>query len=189
MANDSDVKLLGIDAQEMQEWIESFDGVFKDEGAGSASVLLDRLRARAASLGIGNAFTANTPYVNTIPIEMQPVFPGDQEIERRIKSLIRWNALAMVVPRMLPPPPCLKSASIISSEGGRLSSRATPFISRGTLRQASMRAPLWKAGYRRNSLKISVASFGKVEACLLIRTRGSCLTSGNIPRYRWDLAP
>jgi pyruvate dehydrogenase E1 component len=97
MANDSDVKLLGIDAQEMQEWIESFDSVVKDEGPRSATVLLDRLRARAASLGIANAFTANTPYVNTIPIELQPMFPGDQEIERRIKSLIRWNALAMVV--------------------------------------------------------------------------------------------
>jgi pyruvate dehydrogenase E1 component len=97
MANDSDVKLQGIDTQEMQEWIESFDGVFKDEGAQTATALLDRLRARAATLGIGNAFTANTPYVNTIPLEMQPIFPGDQEIERRIKSLIRWNALAMVV--------------------------------------------------------------------------------------------
>src|SRR5882762_8155115 len=60
-------------------------------------VLLDRLRSRAQKLGAGPAFTANTPYVNTIPVEKQGVFPGDQEIERRIKSLIRWNALAMVV--------------------------------------------------------------------------------------------
>jgi len=53
---------------------------------------LDRLRSRAQKLGAGPAFTANTPYVNTIPVEKQGVFPGDQEIERRIKSLIRWNA-------------------------------------------------------------------------------------------------
>jgi pyruvate dehydrogenase E1 component len=93
----SDTKLLGIDAQEMQEWIESFDELLKDAGEGTASLLLERLRSRAQSLGVGPAFTANTPYVNTIPPEKQGVFPGDQDIERRIKSLIRWNALAMVV--------------------------------------------------------------------------------------------
>ena len=97
MANDSVVRVQGIDPQEMQEWIESFDAVLRDEGEETASLLLDRLRARAQSLGFGPAFTANTPYVNTIPPEKQGVFPGDQEIERRIKSLIRWNALAMVV--------------------------------------------------------------------------------------------
>src|ERR1019366_6663828 len=97
MENDSDTKALGIDAQEMQEWIESFDAIVKQEGRDSASLLLDRLRARAESLGVGHAFTANTPYINTIPVDKQPVFPGDQDIERRIKSLIRWNALAMVV--------------------------------------------------------------------------------------------
>src|SRR5580692_11700913 len=97
MVNDSDTKVLGIDAQEMQEWIESFDAIVKQEGRESANLLLDRLRARAESLGVGHAFTANTPYVNTIPAHKQPVFPGDQDIERRIKSLIRWNALAMVV--------------------------------------------------------------------------------------------
>ncbi len=97
MVNDSDTKVLGIDAQEMQEWIESFDAIVKQEGRESANLLLNRLRARAESLGVGHAFTANTPYINTIPVQKQPVFPGDQEIERRIKSLIRWNALAMVV--------------------------------------------------------------------------------------------
>ncbi|HEY2645934.1 MAG TPA: pyruvate dehydrogenase (acetyl-transferring), homodimeric type [Candidatus Acidoferrales bacterium] len=86
-----------MDAQEIQEWIESFDAVLREEGRGSATLLLDRLRARATELGVGHAFTANTPYINTIPFSQQGVFPGDQEIERRIKSLIRWNALAMVV--------------------------------------------------------------------------------------------
>jgi pyruvate dehydrogenase E1 component len=97
MENDSDTKVLGIDAQEMQEWIESFDAIVKQEGRESANLLLNQLRARAESLGVGHAFTANTPYINTIPVDKQPVFPGDQDIERRIKSLIRWNALAMVV--------------------------------------------------------------------------------------------
>src|SRR5712672_2995064 len=98
MADNSSVaKIPGIDPQEMQEWFESFDAVLKEEGPEAATLLLDRLRERAESLGVGHAFTANTPYINTIPAHTQAVFPGDQEIERRIKSLIRWNALAMVV--------------------------------------------------------------------------------------------
>jgi pyruvate dehydrogenase E1 component len=98
MADNSSVaRVPGIDPQEMQEWIESFDAVLKEEGQEAATLLLDRLRARAVTLGVGPAFTANTPYVNTISVEKQGIFPGDQEIERRIKSLIRWNALAMVV--------------------------------------------------------------------------------------------
>src|ERR1700688_3203822 len=97
MDRDTDTNVLGMDPQEVQEWVESFDQVVREEGQESASTLLDRLRAHAQSLGIALPFTANTPYINTIPAEHQGVFPGDQEIERRIKSLIRWNALAMVV--------------------------------------------------------------------------------------------
>src|SRR6202165_540491 len=95
--NSSVAKIPGIDPQEMQEWIESFDAVLREEGQEAATLLLDRLRARAQLLGVGPAFTANTPYVNTISVEKQAGLPGDQDIERRIKSLIRWNALAMVV--------------------------------------------------------------------------------------------
>ncbi len=94
---EQDTKLLGMDPQEFQEWVESFDEVVREEGQESAVTLLDRLRARAQARGIPLPFTANTPYLNTIPVEKQPMFPGDQEIERRIKSLVRWNALAMVV--------------------------------------------------------------------------------------------
>src|SRR5580692_1216027 len=94
---EQDTKVLGMDPQEVQEWVESFDAVVKEEGRESAITLLDRLRARAQSQGIALPFTANTPYLNTISAEKQAIFPGDQEIERRIKSLVRWNALAMVV--------------------------------------------------------------------------------------------
>jgi pyruvate dehydrogenase E1 component len=59
--------------------------------------LLQRLQIKAAKLGVRIPFTANTPYINTIPVEEQPAFPGSREIERRIKSIIRWNAMAMVV--------------------------------------------------------------------------------------------
>src|SRR5262245_28954679 len=95
--DESDTKVLGVDAQEIQEWIESFDAVLKDEGRQSAGLILERLRARAQTYGVQPSFTANTPYMNTIPASQDGVFPGDQDIERRIKSLIRWNALAMVV--------------------------------------------------------------------------------------------
>jgi len=71
--------------------------VLQDGGPEVASHILERLRARAQAAGVPTPFSANTPYTNTIPVHQQPVFPGDQELERRIKSLIRWNALAMVV--------------------------------------------------------------------------------------------
>jgi len=89
--------VLGMDPQEVQEWVESFDQVVREEGQESAITLLDRLRGHAQARGIALPFTANTPYLNTISFEKQAIFPGDQEIERRIKSLVRWNALAMVV--------------------------------------------------------------------------------------------
>ena len=86
-----------MDDAEVQEWMESLDSVLQASGPEEASYILERLRAHAKVIGIDLPFTANTPYVNTIPRRLQPPFPGNQEIERRIKSLIRWNALAMVV--------------------------------------------------------------------------------------------
>src|SRR5947209_17281915 len=86
-----------VEQDEIQEWVESLDAVLQDGGPEVASHILERLRARAQAAGVPTPFSANTPYTNTIPVHQQPVFPGDQEIERRIKSLIRWNALAMVV--------------------------------------------------------------------------------------------
>src|SRR5712671_6693801 len=86
-----------IEDVEIQEWLESLDSVLESSGAEVASEILQRLRAHATVNGIDLPFTANTPYANTIPVRLEPLFPGDQELERRIKSLIRWNALAMVV--------------------------------------------------------------------------------------------
>jgi pyruvate dehydrogenase E1 component len=87
----------GIDDVEIQEWLESLDSVLESSGPEVAAEILERLRAHATVEGIDLPFTANTPYANTIPKRLEPLFPGDQEVERRIKSLIRWNALAMVV--------------------------------------------------------------------------------------------
>jgi len=86
-----------IEDVEIQEWLESLDSVLESSGPEVATEILERLRAHATVAGIDLPFTANTPYANTIPARLEPLFPGDQELERRIKSLIRWNALAMVV--------------------------------------------------------------------------------------------
>src|SRR5258708_21473084 len=87
----------GLDDLEVQEWLESLDSVLESSGPEVATEILERLRAHATVSGIDLPFTANTPYANTIPNRLEPPFPRDHELERRIKSLIRWNALAMVV--------------------------------------------------------------------------------------------
>ena len=82
---------------ELREWLESLDFVLQERGSERAEEILRRLRQHARQAGVSLSFTANTPYVNTIPASEQPPYPGSQEIERRIKSFARWNALAMVV--------------------------------------------------------------------------------------------
>jgi len=84
-------------ASENREWIESLDYVYANQGPARVLELMRHLQARAQAHGASIHFTANTPYINTIPVDRQPAFPGSREIERRIKSLIRWNAMAMVV--------------------------------------------------------------------------------------------
>ena len=86
-----------IEDVEIQEWLESLDSVLLSSGTDVAREIMERLRAHATVSGIDLPFSANTPYANTIPARLEPLFPGDQQLERRIKSLIRWNALAMVV--------------------------------------------------------------------------------------------
>ena len=85
------------DAAETREWLDSLQGVLQTAGAARAQYLLSQVNAEAVRHGVELPFTANTPYINTISAERQTPFPGSREIERRIKSLIRWNAMAMVV--------------------------------------------------------------------------------------------
>jgi len=85
------------DPTETAEWLESLDDVLQRQGSDRASYLLGALGEKAYREGVRLPFTANTPYINTIPVERQPPYPGSREIERRIKSIIRWNAMAMVV--------------------------------------------------------------------------------------------
>ncbi len=85
------------DDVEMREWLDSLDWVFESEGADRVQEILKVLESRAYEEGVRLPFTANTPYINSILASDEPHFPGSREIERRIKSLVRWNAMAMVV--------------------------------------------------------------------------------------------
>ena len=86
-----------IDPTETREWIDSLRSVADSAGSERGRYLLGRLIDWGKRRGIVPPFTANTPYVNTIPASEQVDFPGDRAMERRIKSLVRWNAMAMVV--------------------------------------------------------------------------------------------
>jgi pyruvate dehydrogenase E1 component len=97
MKNLSPVDAAALEAVETREWIDSLDYVLKQADMGRSLRLLDALRARARQSGVREPFTSTTPYINTIPPGDEVAVPGDREIERRIKSLVRWNALAMVV--------------------------------------------------------------------------------------------
>jgi pyruvate dehydrogenase E1 component len=90
-------KLDGVDPSEMSEWLESLDDVLYRYGREKARLLLSRLNDHAFRQGVLPTAPVTSPYINTIPVEQQPPFPGDVKIERLIKSIIRWNALAMVV--------------------------------------------------------------------------------------------
>ena len=80
-----------------REWLDSLDDVHRHQGARRVKDLLEQLQARAERYGIHLEPGRTTPYVNTIPPDRQPPYPGRRDVERRIKSIIRWNAMAMVV--------------------------------------------------------------------------------------------
>ena len=86
-----------IESIETSEWLDSLDYVLQSNGPARAGQLLLQLTEHARRRGIRLPFTANTPYVNTLTTDQEVPFPGSQEIERRIKSLVRWNAIAMVL--------------------------------------------------------------------------------------------
>ena len=97
MSNNDETKNTEFYADENREWRESLDYVYKHGGINRVAELLRILQTQAQQYGVKIPFTANTPYLNSIPVELEPAFPGSREIERRIKSIIRWNAMAMVV--------------------------------------------------------------------------------------------
>lgn len=85
------------DPTETSEWLESLEYVLRSKGPERVKYLLSALEKKARLEGIELPMALNTPYINTIPTDKQPVYPGNRELERRIKSIVRWNAMAMVV--------------------------------------------------------------------------------------------
>ena len=90
-------ELAKLEQVEMREWLASLDYVLASGGADRVRAVLERLEVHAHRHGVRIPFSAETPYINTIPAEETPDYPGDFELERRIRALIRWNAMAMVV--------------------------------------------------------------------------------------------
>ncbi|MGE5490609.1 MAG: pyruvate dehydrogenase (acetyl-transferring), homodimeric type [Actinomycetota bacterium] len=86
-----------IDPQETREWVEALDGVIAQEGPERAHYLIEKLIGQAREDGVDIPYSANTEYINTIPADQQPKYPGNPDIELKIHSYIRWNAMAMVV--------------------------------------------------------------------------------------------
>jgi pyruvate dehydrogenase E1 component len=86
-----------LDAIETREWLDSLDYVLQSGGPVKVARLLRELTIHARQNGVRLPFTANTPYINTITADEQALMPGSPDLERRIKSLVRWNAAAMVV--------------------------------------------------------------------------------------------
>ncbi|MFZ4516666.1 MAG: pyruvate dehydrogenase (acetyl-transferring), homodimeric type, partial [Acidimicrobiia bacterium] len=97
MTRDGFVKQLpDIDPTETSEWLDSIDAVVAIRGKSRARYLMTRVMARAQVQGVGLPALTSTDYINTIPTEQEPWFPGDEALERRIRAYIRWNAAVMV---------------------------------------------------------------------------------------------
>ncbi|MGZ6340666.1 MAG: pyruvate dehydrogenase (acetyl-transferring), homodimeric type, partial [Candidatus Limnocylindrales bacterium] len=90
-------QLPDIDPAETQDWVDSLDQVLEAEGPERARFLIYKLLKRARQLHIGLPPLTQTRYINTISPEQEPFFPGDEALERRIRRLVRWNAVAMVL--------------------------------------------------------------------------------------------
>ncbi len=110
-----------VDRTETQEWIDSLKSVVATAGRPRARFLLAELIDWGKRCDVVPPFAATTPYINAIPVERQPPYPGDRAIERRLKSLVRWNAMAMVV----------RANRVSSGIGGHIST----FASAATLMQ------------------------------------------------------
>ena len=125
------------DPQETQEWQDALTGVIEHEGTDRAHFLIEQMIAQAREEGIDIPYSATTEYINTIPADRQPKYPGDADIEIRIRNYIRWNAMAMVVranrdsnvggisPRLHRPP---RSTTSVSTGSGVRRTRTTVAI-------------------------------------------------------------
>ena len=108
-------QLPDIDPAETQEWLDSFDQLVGQEGESRARFLVYKLLKRARQLHVGLPPLTQTRYINTISPEQEPFFPGDEQIEHRIRRIVRWNAVAMV----------LRANTRFSGIGGHLATYAS----------------------------------------------------------------
>ncbi|WP_342146242.1 pyruvate dehydrogenase (acetyl-transferring), homodimeric type [Rickettsiella endosymbiont of Aleochara curtula] len=106
---------LDKDPLETKEWIDALLSVLKMEGADRAQFLIQQLINKARQRGLDITAGLHTPYVNTIPVELEPAFPGDEKLEKRIAALIRWNAVMMV----------LQAGKVSSELGGHIATYAS----------------------------------------------------------------
>jgi pyruvate dehydrogenase E1 component len=111
------------DAQETREWLDALQAVIAAEGPDRAHYLLERLLEEARQAGIDLPFSANTGYVNTIPVDQEERSPGNIEIEERLRTYMRWNAMAMVV----------KANRLHPADGGDLGGHISSFASLATM--------------------------------------------------------
>jgi pyruvate dehydrogenase E1 component len=151
-------QLPDIDPLETREWLDSLDAVIDQHGKTRARYLLSKLLERAREQQVSFPATVSTPYVNTIPPEREPWFPGDEHLERRIRAYIRWNAAVMVInankqaegigghlSTFASSASCTRSASTTSSVARTTVSPVTTSTSRATQRPARTPAPTSKA--------------------------------------------
>lgn len=111
----SNIPTPDIDPEETKDWLDSLDSVLRVHGPDRAHQLLSRMIDHARRSGAYLPYTPNTAYTNSIPVHLQPEYPGDKTIERRIEAFIRWNAMVMVV----------KANKISSEYGGHIASYAS----------------------------------------------------------------
>ena len=104
-----------IDAEETEDWLNSIEAVLERDGPERAHFLLEKLIDKARRSGAHLPYTATTAYINTIPVGQEPSLPGDPELEARIRAIVRWNAVAMV----------LRAGRKASELGGHIASYAS----------------------------------------------------------------
>lgn len=118
MSNELTSPQVDIDAQETLEWIDALKSVIEADGSDRARFLLKELTNTAREAGAQLPYGLNTPYLNTIPVEDQPALPADRQLEFKIRSMIRWNAAAMV----------LRANKISTEYGGHIASYASAAV-------------------------------------------------------------
>ncbi len=159
-----------IDLQETQEWREAFASLVAQAGPDRARFILDELSSQANGLRLGWRPSAVTPYVNTISVDEQPVFPGDLDLEQQLASLMRWNALAMVV----------RANRLTGELGGHIAS----YASAADLFEVGFNH-FWRAGRQGDLVFMQAHSAPGVYARAYLEGR---LTEHDLSFYRRELA-